>query len=158
MHPVMLRAVAAGGTHPLIDLDGTVFIQLGLFLILAFFATNLLFKPYLKMREERSAGIEGARREAVDLESEAESRRADYEKRMAEARERALEEQRKVRSEAAAHQREVTEKAREQSAEALATAHAKVATESAKAREELLPRADALAQDIVQKLLGREVA
>lgn len=158
MHPMVLRTVAAGGVHPLIDLDGTIFIQFGIFLVLALVASQFLFKPYLKMREERSAGIEGARREAKELESEAETRMADYEKRMSEARARALEEQRKVRGEAAAHQREVTEKAREQSTRALEEAHAKVAEETSRARKELLPRADALANDIVTKLLGREVA
>jgi F-type H+-transporting ATPase subunit b len=158
MHPMVLRTVAAGGVHPLIDLDGTIFIQFGIFLLLAFVATSFLFKPYLKMREERTAGIEGARREAKELEIEAETRMADYEKRMAEARARALDEQRKVRGEAATHQREVTEKARDQAAKALDEAHAKVAEETSRARKELLPRADALAKDIVTKLLGREVA
>jgi F-type H+-transporting ATPase subunit b len=158
MDSMVLRAVAAGGVHPLIDLDGTIFIQFGIFLILAMVATRLLFKPYLKMREERTAGIEGARREAKELESEAETRMADYEKRMSDARARALDEQRKVRAEAALHQREVTEKAREQATKALEESHAKVADETSRARKELLPRADALAQDIVTKLLGREVA
>lgn len=158
MHPVMLRAVAAGGTHPLIDIDGTVFIQLGVFLVMAFLATNLLFKPYLKMREERSEAIDGARAEASLLDAEADTLKADGERRMAEARDRALDEQRKVRAEAAAHQREVTETARLKANEALEIAHAKVAEETAKARAELLPRADALAQEIVQNLLSREVA
>lgn len=158
MDSLVLRTVAAGGAHPLIDIDGTVFIQLGLFVILALTATQLLFKPYLKMREQRTAGIEGARREAKELEVEAEGRMADYEQRLARARDSALEEQRKVRAEAAAHQREVTEKAREQAAVALAEAHARVADETSRARKELLPRADALARDIVSKLLGRELA
>jgi F-type H+-transporting ATPase subunit b len=158
MDSLVLRTVAAGGVHPLIDIDGTVFIQLGLFLLMAFAATQLLFKPYLKMREERTAGIEGARREAKELENEAEGRMADYEQRLGRARDAALDEQRKVRAEAAAHQREVTEKAREQAAVTLAEAHAKVVEETSRARQELLPRADALARDIAAKLLGRQVA
>jgi F-type H+-transporting ATPase subunit b len=158
MHPLVLRTVAAGGVHPLIDIDGTIFIQLGLFLLMALVATQLLFKPYLKMREERTAGIEGARREAKELENEAETRMGDYEQRLARARDSALDEQRKVRAVAAAHQREVTDKAREQAAVALAEAHAKVVDETSRARQDLLPRADALARDIVVKLLGREAA
>ena len=158
MHPLVLRTVAAGGAHPLIDLDGTIFIQLGLFLLMAFVATRLLFKPYLKMREDRTAGIEGARHEAKQLESEAEGRMADYEQRLAQARDSALSEQRKVRAEAAAHQREVTEAARAQAAAALEKAHAQVVETTASARAELLPRADARARDIVTKLLGREAA
>jgi F-type H+-transporting ATPase subunit b len=158
MDSLVLRTVAAGGVHPLIDIDGTIFIQFGLFLLMALVATQLLFKPYLKMREERTAGIEGARREAKELENEAETRMGDYEQRLARARDSALDEQRKVRAEAAAHQREVTEQARTQAAAALAEAHTKVADETGRARAELLPRADALARDIVTKLLGREAA
>ncbi|MEM9489892.1 MAG: hypothetical protein AAGC55_12155, partial [Myxococcota bacterium] len=62
MYQPMLESLAAGGL-PLIDWDYTAFIQLGLFLIMSFFATQWVFKPYLRMRDERREGIEGAREE-----------------------------------------------------------------------------------------------
>jgi hypothetical protein len=50
---------------PLIDIDHTVWIQLLLFVLVAFVSTRLLFRPYLKVRDARTAGIEGARDEAA---------------------------------------------------------------------------------------------
>ncbi len=154
----VLRAVAAGGGHPLIDLDFTIFIQFALFLILWFVATKMLFKPYLKMREDRTAGIDGAREEAVKMGEEADARMADYEDRLAKARDRALDEQRKIRAEATAHQREVTDKAREQALSAMEQSFVAVREQTDAARADLMPRADELARDIASRLLGREVA
>ena len=53
--------------HPLIDIDHTVWIQLLLFFVVAFIASRLVFRPYLRMRDERTAGIEGARDEGARL-------------------------------------------------------------------------------------------
>lgn len=155
---LITAAVAAGGEHPLIDLDGTIFIQFGLFLVMAFFATQWLFKPYLRMREERSKGIEGAREEAAALSAEADARMADYQSKLDKARAKAYEKQREIRAEAAEHKREVTEKARAAAAKALEDAQAKVSAEAESARAELMPRASVIAQEITTKLLGRKVA
>jgi F0F1-type ATP synthase membrane subunit b/b' len=70
----------------LIDLDGTVFVQLGLFLILALVLTRLLWKPYLRVRSERVTRVEGYRQEAARMEVEAAARLARAEADLAEAR------------------------------------------------------------------------
>jgi F-type H+-transporting ATPase subunit b len=158
MHSLVLARVASGAEHPLIDVDGTIVIQFGLFLLMAFLATQWLFKPYLRMREERTKGIDGARQEAENLAAEASARRADYESKLAAARGRAYDEQSRIRAEATGYQREVTEKARAEAAKAVADAKAKVDSDVAAARAELTPKADALAANIAAKLLGREVA
>lgn len=158
MQPTVLATLAAGAEHPLLDIDLTVFIQLGLFLTMAFVATKLMFSPYLKMREERIAKTEGARAEAERLQAEAEGKLAEYEEKVAAARSRGADEQRKLRQEGVAHEQEVTAKARAAAQKSLDESREKVAAETAKAREELMPRADALAKDIVSKLIGREVA
>ncbi len=158
MHQPVLSTLAAGGEHPLIDIDGTLFIQFGLFLIMAFLATQMLFKPYLRMREERHKGIQGAHEEAEKLDAQAAASKADYESRLTAARTRAYEEQRKIRAEATAHQREVTEKARAESAKAIEESRKKIHNQAEEARAELMPKAEALAKDIASKLLSREVA
>src|SRR6478609_5809571 len=109
MHQAVTTLAAA---HPLIDIDGTVFVQFGLFLILLVVANKLLFQPYLQLRERRKAGIEGSRAEAERMTATADSKLADYEKQLGAARNRANEEGRKVRAEAATHEKESTDKAR----------------------------------------------
>ena len=144
--------------HPLIDIDWTVLVQFGLFLTLYFFANRLLFQPYLKLRERRKAGIEGARAEAERMTASADAKLADYEKKLASARSRANDEGRKVRAEGIAHEKEVTDRARAEAQKAIDEATTKMRGETEAARGQLMPQAETLARQIASKLLGREVA
>jgi F-type H+-transporting ATPase subunit b len=139
--------VSLAGGHPLIDVDGTVVVQLVLFLVLFVIANRFLFQPYLALRERRRAGIEGAREEAERMTAQADAKLADYEKQLALARDRANEEERKVTDEARANvQVEIDQ------------AQARMRSETSAARAQLMPQAEALAKAITHKLLGREVA
>jgi F-type H+-transporting ATPase subunit b len=151
-------ALSVASGHPLIDIDGTAFVQFALFLVLMFVANKLMFQPYLALRERRKAGIEGARAEAERMTAQADAKLADYEKQLAIARERANEEGRKVRGEAATHEKEVTDKARASAQTAIDEASTKMRSETEAARAQLMPQADAIAKQIASKLLGREVA
>jgi len=151
-----LVSLASG--HPLIDIDWTVLVQFGLFLLLFVVANALLFQPYLRLRERRKEGIDGARAEAERMTAQADAKLADYEKQLAAARSRANEEGRKVRGEAAAHEKDVTDKARTEAQKAIDEATARMRQETEAARLQLLPQANTLARQIASKLLGREVA
>lgn len=152
-----LVTIASGG-QPLIDIDGTAVVQFILFVVLYFAANSLLFQPYLKLRERRRAGIEGAREEAERMSAQAEASLADYTKQLAVARDRASEEGRKVRTEAAAHEKDVTDKARATAQKAIDEAQTQMRAQTDAARAQLLPQADTIARSIASKLLGREVA
>jgi F-type H+-transporting ATPase subunit b len=148
----------AAQDHPLIDIDLTVVVQFVLFALLFFVAKALLFRPYMRLREQRKAGMEGARAEAVRMSSQADAALHDYEAKLAAARRKAAEESTKIRAEASAHEREVTGAARAKAVAAMDEAQATVRTQTEAARGELMPQADALARSIAGKLLGREVA
>ncbi len=151
-----LTSLASG--HPLIDIDLTVLVQFGLFLLLFLVANKLLFQPYLALRERRKAGIDGARGEAERMSAQADAKLADYEKQLASARNRANDEGRKVRAEATTHEKDVTDKARAEAQKAIDEATAKMKQETEAARLQLLPQANTLAKQIASKLLNREVA
>jgi F-type H+-transporting ATPase subunit b len=151
-----LSSLASG--HPLIDIDLTVLVQFGLFLLLFLVANKLLFQPYLALRERRKAGIDGARAEADRMTAQADAKLADYEKQLASARNRANEEGRKVRAEATSNEKDVTDKARAETQKSIDEATAKMKQETEAARLQLLPQASTLAKQIATKLLGREVA
>ena len=148
----------AASEHPLIDIDLTVLVQFVLFLVMFVVASSLLFKPYLKLKDARASGIEGARREAERMTAEADGKLTAYEKDLATARIRAGEEGRKIRAEAAAHERDVTDRARASAAAALDSAQTRVRSETEAARGQLMTQADSLAKRMATKLLGREVA
>ena len=82
-----LTLLAAGGHEPpLVDIDSTVFVQFGIFLLLLIVLTRFVFKPYLALRTERGQKIEGAKDEAVKLAADAESKLAGYEERILKTR------------------------------------------------------------------------
>src|SRR5690348_7016683 len=131
--------------HPLIDIDLTVAVEFALFLLVFLIANSLLFQPYLRLRERRKAGIEGARAEAENMTAQADAKLADYEKQLAVARNRANEEGRKVRAEASAHEKDVTDKARAEAQKSIDEAAAKMRQETEAARLQLLPQANTMA-------------
>jgi F-type H+-transporting ATPase subunit b len=158
MNPTVVVTLAAGDSHPLIDIDGTIFIQFGLFLVMLVVANKLLFQPYLRLRERRAEGIEGAKAEAERMTAEADAKLVDYERQLAAARAKSSEEQRKIRATANAHEREVTTTARATAAAALEEARDRVRTETEAARKELMPRAEQIGKQMATRILGREVA
>src|SRR5688572_32976979 len=97
---------------PLIALDGTFFVQLGLFLFTLLVLSRALFGPYLRMRGERDRGIAGARREAGEMTDKARAIVADYDQRLETTKRRGADERNKLRLEATAREREVVGKAR----------------------------------------------
>jgi F-type H+-transporting ATPase subunit b len=143
--------------HPLIDIDLTVVLQFALFLIMFVIGNAFLFQPYLKLRERRKEGIDGARAEADRMSASADAKLVEYEKQLAVARTRANEEGRKVRGEAAAHEKSVTDASRAEAQKALEEATARMRAETDAARLQLLPQANQLARLMASKLLGREL-
>lgn len=158
MNSTVLVTLAASESHPLIDIDWTIAIQFALFLVMLVVANKLLFQPYLRLRERRAEGIEGAKAEAERMTAEADSKLVDYERQLGVARSKASEEQRKIRATANAHEREVTSQARATAAAALEEARDRVRSETEAARKELLPRAEQIGQQMATRILGREVA
>jgi len=154
----VLLTAASAAEHPLIDLDFTVFVQLFLFIITGLVASKFLFRPYLKMREERTAGIEGAREEASLTSAQADAQLAEYEVVLSKARGGAENERRMLRAEAAAHERHTLEATHAQAVAGREAARMTISKDTEIARQELKPRAHEIAAAVASKLLGREVA
>ncbi len=150
--------VAAGGAHPLVDFDLTLFIQLGVFLAVWVVAKRLVFVPYLQLRDRRIEGIDGARREAERASADADAEMARYDTLLGNARTRAQEARRDIHKQAAAQQKEITDRVRQEAAKTMAEAQTRISKESADARSALLTRADQIARDMAARLLGREVS
>ncbi|HEY8380069.1 MAG TPA: ATP synthase F0 subunit B [Nannocystis sp.] len=155
MHvPAILLASAAA---PVVDIDGTAFIQAGLFFLLMAILYPLLFKPWLATQQRREQAIAGTIAAASDLRARAEEEGRDYDRRIGEVRARAA----AIRSEAV---KAGEEERQRQLAEARAAASAenealreRLAREAEEARATLATRVDELAHDIATKLLGRTV-
>ena len=63
---------------PVVDLDGTFFVQGGLFLLLCIVLNVVLFQPWLKLRDLRVDRIDGALARSVEVLAEAEALGTSY--------------------------------------------------------------------------------
>jgi F-type H+-transporting ATPase subunit b len=154
----LLALHAEEAPPPLIDIDGTILVQFVLFLTMLAILSRVLFRPYLKMREQRHQGIEGAKDAAKAMDARAHAIVADYDARLSRAKQRGNEERATLRQEGAAHERQVLGKARDQAQRALEEARKQVVDQATTARATLGAESTALARKIAGKILGRELA
>jgi F0F1-type ATP synthase membrane subunit b/b' len=154
----LLIAKAEEAPPPLIDIDGTVLLQFGLFVLLYILLRYVLFAPYLRMRADRDRGIAGARNQAHEMEAKARAIVTDYDAKLGRAKQRGADERARVRSEAAARERQILGAARDEAGKALEQARARVADDAKTARAQLEAQSAALARTIAKKIIGREVA
>ena len=165
MHPltILLEAAAAGAAPraaepQLLDIDGTVFLMVGVFLLVLGVLWLLLWRPYLRVRDERVARVEGAREQAVQLDAEAAARLSRVESALAEARRAGEAEAAKLRIEAQAREQRIMAEAQGAARTMLAEARAKLDQTVATEKASLERQTAALARDIAEKALGRRLA
>ena len=155
---LLIVAAPEEASPPLIDVDGTVFVQFAFFVIMLVVLSRVLFKPYLAMRDARHKGIEGAREEASSMQERARATNADYDAKLTRERLRGADERAKLRGEGAIYERQVLGAARDESQKTLDAARGKIAADADQARAKLAAESSTLAKQIVKKILGREAA
>ena len=157
---LVLAATGAPEAHEqqLLDVDGTVLLQFGLFLVAMYALTQLLWKPYLRIRQERGARVEGFKEEAKRMDSDAAARYAKVEAQLAEARRVGSAERARVRVAAQKREHEVIAAAQAAAQQTLSEARGRVDTALAGERANLAARAEQLGQQAAEKVLGRKVA
>jgi F-type H+-transporting ATPase subunit b len=158
MLPMLLAAAPQAHEPQLIDVDGTVFVQLGLFLLLVVVLYRFLWKPYLRVRGERVTRVEGYREEAARLEAEAQARLARLEAELAEARRVGAGERAVARAEALAREHTLMAEAQAAAQKTLAEARAQLEATVAGERAKLQQKAAEIGREAAKKILGREVA
>jgi F-type H+-transporting ATPase subunit b len=139
---------------PLIDIDGTFFVQLVLFIAIAYILSRFLFKPFLQVRRQRDESIEGARAEAGRMEEEASARLSSYEQQIGRARREAQEQRQKLHAEAVTRERQIHEVAIKTTQETVAQSRARLESDAAAARKELEPKSREIAKVITDKVLS----
>lgn len=155
---LLQAAPAQAADQQLMDIDGTVLVMLGLFLVLAFILTKWLWKPYLRVRDERVKRVEGARGDAEKLQADAAERLARIEAQVEEARRGASAERAKARTEAQAREQQIISDAQAAAHRMLTEARAKLDASLAAERSNLTISASRLGRDIAEKALGRRLA
>jgi F-type H+-transporting ATPase subunit b len=143
---------------PILDVDATLILYLGVFLLLFLFLRAFVFRPVMELFDARERAIDGARIEARDREREAEGKLASFEQEMAKVRTEAGTERDRLRAEGTRLERMLTEKVRGETERTVREAEELMAKEAAKVRHDIAESSPALAREIAEKLLGREVS
>jgi F-type H+-transporting ATPase subunit b len=150
-----LSVLLSGGS--IIDLDGTLFVQLAMFFIAFVLLYALVFKPMIAVLEAREQAIDGAKLEAKKLEQDVKDKQATFDAELRKVRGNASEERERMRAEALELERKLLEKVRVETTTLMNDARAQLEVEARSARAELAASRNDLAREIASKVIGREV-
>ncbi|MGH7929160.1 MAG: ATP synthase F0 subunit B [Candidatus Binatia bacterium] len=141
----------------MISLDISVLYQIIIFLVLWLILSKVLFRPYLNLLDERERRTTGARHDSSDLEHEGARLKAEYEEAIAQARASGTTAKEAIVQEGRQEREKSLQQAREEAAHTLDTARREVQSQLARERELLAAEVAYVAQDMVNKVLGRSV-
>jgi F-type H+-transporting ATPase subunit b len=128
-----------------------------LFAALTMVLKPLLFDPILKIFEEREKLIDGAKAEARHIDEKSASALTTYEAHMARARAAGQAAREKVRAEGLKREQDILAEVREATMKAVEAGKRSAELEANRARAGLRSQAPALAEELAQRVLGREV-
>ena len=147
---------AAGGGVT-VDVDLTMVAHMVLFTAFVLMISEVLFKPLLRVFEERRRRTRGAVDKAREMDERAIALKQDFDEKMDDIRRKAGVDREKARKDNAALESEFTEKSRSAAQKSLDAGMAKINGEVARIRQELEAQRQVLAAEIASRVLGREV-
>ena len=141
----------------MIELNWTLFMQMVNFLILLFILNQLLFKPILRIIDERKAKVNGAFDEVRRLEGSSEEKLKLYQEQIQTARIKALSQKEGIKVEGVEAARRLLDQVKEETDRVFLQAKERIEKESTIAREALRRQSEEMAVGIAEKLIGRSL-
>lgn len=129
-----------------------------LFVVLVYPVNQLVLKPLLRVLDERSAKIEGARKRASEISAQAEVVLAQYQRAVEGARKQAEELRKDELDRARGEQAQLLAEARQRAESEVAGARSGIAGALPGARAELRGGTEALAREAAARVLGRALS
>jgi F-type H+-transporting ATPase subunit b len=127
-------------------------------LLLTVILERLLFKPLLRVMEERQRAIRSARELAERSASEARAAAAEFDRKTGEARAELYRQMDDMRRTALDERAAILSKTRAEAEAEIAAASAKLHAEAEEARRRLSAEADSLGAAIAERILGRKAS
>ena len=141
----------------MIELNFTVIFQLAIVLILLVALSGLVFKPFLRVLQERREWVEGADKKARELQQRTEEMMERHRDSMSAAQAQGASVREEIRKEGLAREAEILQKALEEANRFLEEMKTKIQEESQTARAGLRLQARNLSREIAAKMLGRSI-
>jgi len=142
----------------LIELNWTFFVQVLNFLVLMFILNKILYKPILKVLDERDERIVGGQTQAKELTTESEKIFESYNGKLQVAKIESLGIKNSARKEASDEANVIIEEARKKAEVIISQVQQDMAKEIDRVKKELEPEVGIMASTIAQQILGRKVA
>jgi F-type H+-transporting ATPase subunit b len=141
----------------MIELNFTLIIQLVIVLSLMAILTQILFKPFLSVLQERRNRIEGAEKRAKDLQQQAEELIERYREAIASGQAQGAGIRDEIRKTSLAEETEILQKAMDEANRLIQEVKTRISEEARAARIDLRLQAQNLSREITEKILGRSV-
>ena len=138
-----------------IELDITFFIQIGLFLLLVYILNVLIYKPVLRVMEERGKKISGMEADAVLADKEVEDKLASYRLELDKAKQSGNTDRITLKKEGLDKEVELLGAAHAEAQKTLSAAKDKIAKEVELALATLKGMTEEMGKDIADKVVGR---
>jgi len=139
----------------LLTINYSFFVQLAVFLALVLFLQKFLFKPLMKLWEEREDQIGGNKKRAEELSIKADQLIVYYEAQIWATRRLAQEDSELARRASVKGLEESVLKVRNESTEAIADLRERIAGEFKAAEQRVLDSAQSMGEMIVERILGK---
>ena len=141
----------------MIHLDFSIAYQIILFLVLWVILNKVLFQPYLHLLAERERKTTGAQHDSGDLEHEATRLKAEYEENIAQAQTAGYAAKDAIVQDGRQQREKIVSQARDDATGILERVRKDVATAMEQEKQRAVAEVATIANDMVNKVLGRRV-
>ena len=142
----------------MIEINFTLLIQAFNFFLLLVILNKILYKPILKILEEREQRIDGQQQQAKKIIEDGQVLKGDYDKKLYNAKIEAMNTKNAARSAASEQANSIIDDSRKKAEEIINQMQQQMVLELAQAKKELEPELSVMSATIAQQILGRKVA
>jgi F-type H+-transporting ATPase subunit b len=141
----------------MISLDLSILYQVVIFVFLWLILSRILFRPYLKLLEEREHKTSGALHESHDLDREGERLKLQYEEKIAQAQSAGNAVKEAILQQARQQRERILTEAREEATRSLEAVRQEVQKQLEEERRLAAAEAAGLGREMASKILGRSL-
>lgn len=142
----------------MVSIDSTLFYQIVNFLLLILILNVLLYKPILRVMDERKKRLQDSEDEIKALHQTIERKTAEYEEKIRLAKLEAMNQRNEIQKEGSEEGKKIIDAAKEDIAKMMEEFKAKMSSEMDEARLILNTQSRTISLEIAEKVLGRSIS
>ncbi|MBL7204052.1 MAG: hypothetical protein ISS63_06945 [Desulfobacteraceae bacterium] len=141
----------------MLNIDGTMFLQIANFLVLLFILNLILFRPIRRVLAKREEEMNSRQKTIDDFQGQAEKNEKGIEEGVVQARKEGYAEKESLKSHGLEEEKEILQEAGAGVEQKLSAAKKEIETKIAVAREALEGQIASFSDELAQKILGRSI-